>query len=78
MSGVDCRFTIDCSSHVRVWPWSHVKTIFGNQVLINASSVAIWNRNKVVVTLTIIVWGISIASHLRSKFLPLTPVVNPV
>jgi hypothetical protein len=49
-----------------------------NQVLINASSVAIWNGNKVVVALTIVVWVTSIAFHLRSKFLPLAPVVNPV
>jgi hypothetical protein len=74
MPGIDCRFTIDCSSHVRVRPRLHVKTILGNQVLINASSTAIWNRNKVVMTLTIIVWGTSIAFHLRSKFRPLAPV----
>jgi hypothetical protein len=43
-------------------------------MLTNAASVAIWNRNKVVVTLTIIVWGTSIGFHLHSKFLPLAPV----
>jgi hypothetical protein len=43
-------------------------------VLINAARIAIWNRNKVVVTLTIIVWGTSIGFHLYSKFLPLAPV----
>ena len=49
-------------------------TILGNQVLINAASIAIWNKNKVVVTLTIIVWGTSVGFHLRSKSLPLAPV----
>jgi hypothetical protein len=73
-SGIDCRFAIDCSSHVRVRPRFHVKTVLGNQVLINAASIAIWNRNKVVVTLTIIVLGTSIGFHLRSKFFPLAPV----
>jgi hypothetical protein len=34
-------------------------------VLINAASIAIWNRDKVVVTLTIIVWGTSIGFHLH-------------
>jgi hypothetical protein len=43
-------------------------------VLINGISIAIWNRNKVVVTLTIIAWGTSVGFHLHSKFLPLVPV----
>jgi hypothetical protein len=43
-------------------------------VLIDAISIAIWNRNKVVVTLTIIAWGTGIGFHLYSKLLPLVPV----
>jgi hypothetical protein len=38
-------------------------------VLINVASIAIWNRNKVVVALAMIVWGISIGFHLRSESL---------
>jgi hypothetical protein len=74
MPSVDCRFAIDCSSQVRVRLRFHVKTFLGNLVLINAASIAIWNRDKVVVTLTIIVWGTSIGFHLHGQFLPLAPV----
>ena len=42
-------------------------TMSRNQVLIDTASIAIWNRNKVVVTLSIIVWGISTGFHIRSK-----------
>jgi hypothetical protein len=43
--------------------------IIGIQVLIDSdtASIAIWNRNKIVTTLSIIVWGISTAFHIRSK-----------
>jgi hypothetical protein len=44
--------------------------------LIDVASIAIWNRNKVVVALTFIVWGISIGFHLQSKSLFLTPSVE--
>ena len=74
MPGGDYGFAIDCPSHVRVRPRFHVKTILGNQILTNTASIAICNRNKVVVTLTFIVWGASIGFHLHSKFLPLAPV----
>ena len=74
MPGGDYGFAIDCSSHVRVRPLFHIKTIFENQMLTNPARIAICNRNKVVVTLTIIVWGTSIGFHLHSKFLPLAPV----
>jgi len=74
MPGVDSRYAIDCSSHVCVRPRFHLKTILGNQVLTNAASIAIWDRNKVVVRLTIIVWGTSIGFHLYSEFLLLAPV----
>jgi hypothetical protein len=47
-------------------------THFRNQVLIDTTSIAIWNKNRVVVTLAVIVWGISVVSHIQSKALPLT------
>ena len=43
-------------------------------MLITIASVAIWDRNMVVMTLTVIVWGTSIGFHLYSKLLPLVPV----
>jgi hypothetical protein len=42
-------------------------------LLIVLRIIAIWKRNKVVVTLAITVWGISIAFHFQSKSLCLTP-----
>ena len=65
----DLRFAIDCSSHVRLHLQFHKAAIFRDLVLIDAASIAIWNRNKVVVTLSITVLGISIAFHLQSKSL---------
>ena len=69
----DDRFAIDCSSHVRLYLESHIAAIFRNNVLIDDASIAIWNRNKVAVILAITVWVITVAFHLQSKFLPLTP-----
>ena len=77
MSGGHIRFALDCSSHVRVLPRSHVKTILGDLMLTNPASIAICNRNKVVVTLTTIVWGTGIGFHIHSEFLPLAPVETP-
>ncbi|KAH9985091.1 hypothetical protein BJV77DRAFT_1071623 [Russula vinacea] len=62
----DRRFAIDCSSHVCLHLQSHFAAIFSNQALIDAASIAIWNRNKVVVALTIMVWGMSIGFHLQN------------
>ena len=42
------------------------------QALIDTASIAIWNGNKVVVALTIIVWGICIGFHVQSKSRTLT------
>jgi hypothetical protein len=33
----------------------------------DTGSIAIWNKNKVVTTLSITVWGISTAFHIKSK-----------
>jgi hypothetical protein len=46
---------------------------FRNQVPINAISIAMWNKNKAIMTLAIIVSGIIVAFHLHSKSLPLNP-----
>jgi len=69
----DYCFVIDRPSHVRLHQPFGLKPIFGNQVLIDATSIAIWNRNKVVATVAIIVWGIIFGTHLHSKFLLLIP-----
>ena len=68
----DRRFAIDCFPHVRLRQRLPVLTFFRNQVLIDIASIAIWNRNKFVVTLAIAVWGISAAFHIQSKPLPFT------
>jgi hypothetical protein len=49
-----------------------VKTSFRNQALIDTTRFAIWNKNKVVVMLAVVVWGIGIVSHIQSKALPIT------
>ena len=46
-------------------------------MLTNATSIAIWNRNKVVVTLAITVLGFIVALHMHSKSLPLNPAEDP-
>lgn len=65
----DLLFAIDSSSHVRLHLQFHKAAILRILVLIDAASIAIWNRNKVVVTLSITVLGISVAFHLQSKSL---------
>ena len=70
----DNRFAIDCSSHVRLHLQLHTAAIFRNHVLIDtAISIAIWNKNRVVVILAIAVWGATIAFHLLSKSFPFIP-----
>ena len=63
------RFAIKCPSHVRLYLQFHVTAIFRRQALIDPASIAIWNRNKVVVTLGITVWGISVASDVLCESL---------
>lgn len=41
-------------------------------MLIDADSIAIWDRNKIVVILAITALGVTIAFHLNSKSLPCT------
>jgi hypothetical protein len=40
-------------------------------VLIDTTSIAIWNKHKVAVTLAITVWGVDVIFHIQSKPLPL-------
>ena len=42
-------------------------------MLTNVASIAIWNRNKVVVALAMIVMGTSIGFHLQGKFVSSFP-----
>jgi hypothetical protein len=37
------------------------------QVPIDTTSIAIWNRNKAAIALSITVWGINTAFHIKSK-----------
>ena len=39
---------------------------------VDTASFAIWKKNKVVMTLAIVVWGIGAVSHIQSKALPIT------
>jgi hypothetical protein len=69
------RYAIASSSHVCLHPEYHVTMVFRYQVLIDIPSIAIWNRNKVAVTLAITVWVINTVSRIQGK--PLA-VVSPV
>ena len=71
MPVLNCHLPIDCHSHVR--HQSQITTIFWNQELKNVASIAIWNRNKVAVTLAMTVWVVSIGFHLHSKSLHFVP-----
>ncbi len=42
-------------------------------MLINAASIAIWNRNKVVIAMAMTIWGTSIGFHLYSECRLLIP-----
>ena len=67
----DLRLTIDSFSQVRLCLQFHIAAIFRpGDVLIDTTSIAIWNGNKIVMTLVMMLWGTSIALHLQSKSLP--------
>ena len=40
-------------------------------MLIESSSIAIWNRNKVVMAIAIVVWGTNVAFLIEGRSLPL-------
>ena len=42
---------------------------FRDQPLIEVASIAIWNRNKVVMTLAIIIWGINAVVYVQCRLL---------
>ena len=46
---------------------------FPNETLIEASSVAIWDRNKFVVTIATIVWVASLVAIIQGKSFPFLP-----
>ena len=62
-------FIIDRSSHVRPLQHSHDSTTFPNQMFIEVGSIAIWNRNKVVMTIAISMWGSYLMFLVQSKLL---------
>jgi hypothetical protein len=59
------RFVIDCSSHVRLHLSFRMATIYLDHVLIDANSIAIWNRNKAARLATTSIWGIGIGFHIQ-------------
>jgi hypothetical protein len=60
------RFAVGYSSHVRLHLPFRIATISPDQVLIDAASIAIWNRNKVVMVMSISLWVIGVAFHIQS------------
>jgi hypothetical protein len=41
-----------------------------NQALIGVASIAIWNKNKVLMAVTISLWGIEVVFLIQGKFSP--------
>ena len=58
------RFAADCSSHVRPLRPCAAST-FPDLVLTDAASIAIWNRHKVVMATSIIIWGTGVVFHIK-------------
>jgi hypothetical protein len=58
------RLAVVCYSHVRLHLPFRIATISPDQVLIDVASIAIWNRNKVVMVMSISLWAIGAASHI--------------
>jgi hypothetical protein len=65
----ELSFAIDCTSHVGFQCFC-VTAIFQEYMLMALSSVAIWNKNKVIMAFTAIVWVTNISLQLRSEFPP--------
>jgi hypothetical protein len=62
---------VDCSSHVCLDLHLRSTIIFAELILIGASSIAIWNRKKVIVAMAITLWGINVAFLIEGRSLPL-------
>jgi hypothetical protein len=69
-----CRlFSLDCYSHVSVVLHFYARASFPNQALIEpeVSSIAIWNRNKIIVAIAGGLWLSNVAASIEGKSLPL-------
>ncbi|KAH9976466.1 hypothetical protein BJV77DRAFT_603156 [Russula vinacea] len=67
-----CLSSMDVATQINCQPWILFAFMFfclsatAASLLIVLRTIAIWNRNKVVVALTIMVWGMSIGFHLQN------------
>ncbi|KAN0116418.1 hypothetical protein V8E52_006037 [Russula decolorans] len=72
VSVILCLVTMDVTTPINCQLWALFTVLFLSLASIAASllivlrTIAIWNRNKVVVTLTIIVWGTTVGIHLHT------------
>ncbi len=62
-------FAIDCNSHVGFQCFC-VTAIFQEYMLMALSSIAIWNRNKVIMAFTAVVWITNVSFQIRGEFPP--------
>ena len=69
--GPGLRFAIDRTSHVSLLRFG-MTAISPKYVLIEPSSLAIWNRNKVIVCMAVSVWTVNLALLLAGEFSPLS------
>lgn len=71
--GTFCRFPLDYFSYVCLIPFFQTSFFFPNEALTEASSIAIWDRNKFVVTIATIVWVASLVAIIQGKLFPFLP-----
>ena len=62
------RFTLNCNSYVSFILNSGIS--FPNQALIEAPSIAIWNRDKIVTAIAASVWFTNVAASIQGKYYP--------
>ncbi len=53
---------------VFILSWLHGMTLFPKYVLIELSSFAIWDKNKVIMAISVGVWAINVAFQLIGQF----------
>ena len=61
------EFDIDHASHVSFYACIHAATSFPKYVLMELSSFAIWDRNKIVLGISAVIWLINFGFQLAGK-----------
>ena len=68
LPGYCFRIVPDCPPHVRLLLHGYTMITFPGETLMENPSIAIWNRNTVVVSISLIVWGTNVAFLIQGKY----------